>query len=198
MVCVSCGHDQVKDNPGHARRNVLAWSGKALIFDKVHDKKNTVSIDAISRRPRSMRMDIKATLGIYVGSLVWNDSQMQVLLAREKKFLSGPANADSMQTLLKMQLDPQALLDIFWNDPLPVREWSCVTDAVGGLVQSCKHKSLGITVVWQEREGRHRLIEVDSPKANVQLSIKELEEDVELKPSTFVLKAPESFQLISM
>ncbi len=198
LICfflISCGHNQVKESGGH--KTTAAWRGKALIFDKVHDKKNTVSMEVISRRPKSMRMDISAVLGIYIGSFVWNDSRMQVLLAREKKFINGPANADSMQELLKMQIDPQVLLDIFWDNPFSKAEWNCEVDAVG-LSKSCKHKTLAIRVIWQEREGHHRLIEIDSPKVNAQLSLNDLEEDVEIKPTTFQLKAPESFRMITL
>ena len=144
-----------------------------------------------------MRMDLSAILGVYVGSLVWNDSQMQVLLAHDKKFINGPATADSMQELLKMPIDPQALLDIFWENPLSNREWVCELDQVG-LSKICKHKSFAIKISWQERDGRHRLIEIDSPKANVQLSLTESEDSYEVKPSTFQLKAPEGFRIITL
>lgn len=96
-----------------------------------------------------------------------------------------------------MQMDPQVLLDIFWDDPLPKTEWTCEADAIG-FSKSCKHKTLAIRIIWQEREGKHRLIEIDSPKLNTQLSLNELEEDVELKPTTFQLKAPDSFRMINL
>ncbi len=122
---------------------------------------------------------------------------MQVLLAREKKFINGPANSDSMQELLKMPIDPQVLLDIFWDNSFPKSEWNCDVNPLGQ-AKICQHKSVGIRVIWQEREGHHRLIEIDSPQVNAQLSINELEEDIELKASTFQLKAPDSFRKINL
>ncbi len=153
-------------------------------------------MEVISKRPKSMRMDISAVLGIFVGSFAWNDTDMQVLLAREKKFIIGPANSDSMQELLKLQMDPMALLDIFWDENLPSQEWTCEQENL--LPKICKHKSLEIQVTWQERKDHHRLIEIDSPKINAQLSLTQLEEDVNLTPTTFKLKAPESFKVIHL
>ncbi len=195
---MSCGHDQIKENNiDHSKKSALAWRGKALIFDKVHDKKNTVSLEVVSRRPKSMRMDISAVLGVYVGSFVWSDSQMQVLLAHDKKFITGPANIDSMQELVKLPIDPVALLNIFWDEPLSNREWSCELDT-GGLSKVCHHKTYAVRVTWTERDGRHRLIEIESAKINAQMSLNESEESPELKPNTFQLKAPEGFRMITL
>ncbi len=194
----SCASNQIKESrTDNSKKSVLAWRGKALIFDKIKDSKNTVSLEVISSRPKNMRMDVTTTLGFYIGSFVWNESQMQILLARDKKYITGPANADSMQEILKMQIDPLALFNIFWEEHLANREWSCEFDHVG-LSKICKHKALMVQVIWQERSGRHRLIEIDSPKVNTQLSLTEGDEKVELKSTSFQLKAPEGFRNIKL
>ncbi len=153
-------------------------------------------MDVISKRPRSMRIDVSAVLGIFIGSFTWNDSQMQVLLAREKKFITGPATSESMQELLKLPIDPVVLFNIFWDENLSPKEWTCVQENL--LPKNCKHKTLDILVTWQERSNHHRLIELDSPKVNAQLSLTQLEEDVSLNAGTFLLKAPPKFQKIDL
>ncbi len=195
-ILSACAFNQTKENAlDHSKKSILAWQGKALIFDKVKDKKNTVSLEVVSRRPKNMRMDISAILGVYVGSFVWNENQMQILLAREKKFIVGPANVESMQEILKLQIEPVALFNIFWDEPLSAAEWNCELDQLKRM-KLCRHRTLAIQIVWQERDGRHRLIEIDSAKINTQLSINEIEEDTEIKASTFQLKLPEGFKLI--
>jgi outer membrane lipoprotein-sorting protein len=195
MVAFSCAHQAPKENKIIGQK-VKAWRGKALIFDKIKDRKNTISLDVISKYPRLLRMDISAVLGIFIGSFTWNESQMQVLLAREKKFISGPANSNSMQELLKLQIDPTALLNIFWDENLSSNEWTCIQENL--LPKSCKHKNLEIMITWHERAKLHRLVEIDSPKVNAQLSLTQLEEDVNLNANTFQLKAPANFQKMDL
>lgn len=197
-IQMSCVQTPIKESaPDYSKKLVMAWRGKALIFDKIKDKKNTVALEVVSRRPKNMRIDISATLGIYVGSFVWNEHKMEILLARDKKFIVGPASADSMQEILKMQIDPQALLDVFWEQPLSPREWNCERDR-SELTKLCKHKTLAVQIIWQERSPRHRLIEIDSQKVNTQLSLNEVEEAPEIKASTFQLRAPEGFKNITL
>ena len=197
VLLSSCAHQTQKENKELSLRPaVLAWHAKSLIYDKLKERRNTVSMEIISQRPRSIRMDISAMLGIYVGSFAWNELGMQMLLAREKKFITGPANSDSMQELLKLQIDPVALLDIFWDENLPQAEWVC--EQQNHLPKVCKHKNLAIQVTWQDRQNHHRLIEIDSPKVNAQLSLTQIEEEVNWTPATFHLKAPENFTVVQL
>ena len=95
-----------------------------------------------------------------------------------------------------MELDPVVLLNIFWDENPLSKEWNCELE--NSLPKFCKHKVMAVQITWQERKGHHRLIEIDSPKVNAQLSLDQLEEDVHLTATTFHLKAPENFKLIRL
>lgn len=192
LLCVallsSCATTPKKELPvGHRESQ---WHGSFSIKDKETNKSNSLVIDALAREPSELRLEITTQLGIPIASIAINHSRIQALLPQQKKYIEAPANAESMGRIARMAIEPQVLIDIFFDNNLAQRRgWSCDN----AQEQRCAHAQSQASVTWSKREGNPRQFEIDSPRADGHFSIKELSTKVEFDQQTFKLNPPASY-----
>lgn len=197
LSLTSCTSTSVKEKKYEPTKNLSAWQVQVHVHDKIKDKNNSVQLDVIGLYPKKLRMDISAILGIYVGSFAWNDQEMQMLLAREKKFISGKANRESMQELLKLPLDPVVLSQLFWDQKLGGSDWKCSLDS-NLHPQKCEQADLKIQIEFKERTPDTRIVMIDSPKIEAEMNIQKYQKEIHTDSQTFLLTAPENFSVIRL
>jgi len=167
-----------------------SWTGKALIENKQSKKSQMVNLDLIAQQPSKLRLEVSATLGVSVATLALKDGVMAYMIPREKKFASGPARPAAFRNLIGIALAPADFMNLLFDRPLDPRVWVCSNER-------CRHDRQDLQIVWKEREGARRLIEISSSKMAVTLRLTESSSKVEPRPEIFELTPPNGFQVLN-
>lgn len=179
------------------------WEAKTLVVDKRKNKSNTLSVDFVARQPRQMRMEVTTTIGVHLASFVLNGDRVAYSLSRERRYVSGPAEAAMMRDLIAMAIDPKVILDILFDRMLNPSEWSCQVNE-NRLPQSCVNANLVaassglIRIDWSERSQHKRVVKIQAPSADVTLVIRETSSKVEITDNLFTLQAPAGFRTVKV
>jgi hypothetical protein len=167
------------------------WHGSFAIKDKQNNKSNNLVMDALSREPNQLRLEITTQLGIPIASIVMNNNRLQALLPQQKRFIDAPATAQAMGKIARVPIEPAVLMDLLFDTGLNERKgWSCDNNSE----QRCVHAASSASVVWRKREGSPRQFLLDSPRAEGNFSIREVTTKVEFNESTFNLNPPASYK----
>ncbi len=180
-----------------------SWEAKALVVDRRKNKSNTLSVDFVARQPRQMRMEVTTTIGVHLASFVLNGDRVAYSLSRERRFVTGPAEAAMMRDLIAMAIDPKVILDLLFDRMLNPTEWNCQVSETR-LPQSCVNSNLAaasnglIRIDWSERSQHKRVVKIQAPSADVTLVLREISSKVEIKDSLFTLQAPVGFRTVKV
>jgi hypothetical protein len=171
------------------------WRGKALVKDLKKSKSGSLDLEIIAHEPSQLRMEIMGSFGVHVASVAMNGEKVQVLLTREKKFVTAPANEEGLSRLLPLKISPPDLLRVLFDRSLP--KWKCQDTGPknGGGERNCTNGDGNgqVTVKWQKQgEGRRR-IQIGSAEAKADMVLQEAKAKVEVKDSAFELHAPSGF-----
>jgi hypothetical protein len=170
------------------------WHGKALVKNAANGKSGTLTLDVLAKEPSQLRMELVGPFGVHVASIALNGEEVRYVLTREKRYVSGPAEADALVRLVPVRIPPKALLAILFDRQFPKEDWTCANDPATQLNVSCTHKGEPVTVRWLERNGRARRLQIAAAEAEVEMYIEEAKTKAEFKPETFVLSAPSGYK----
>jgi hypothetical protein len=170
------------------------WRGKALVRDLKKSKSGTLDLEIVAHEPAQLRMEIIGSFGVHVASIAMNGDTVQVLLTREKRFVTAPANEDALSRLIPLKISPPDLLRVLFDRDLP--KWKCqdVTLKNGSAERDCTNGNPSpVMIKWQgQGEGRRR-IQIGSAEAKADMVLQEAKAKVELTGDSFVLQAPSGF-----
>ena len=173
--------------------NKAKWSAKLLIRDMKDVRSQIVNADIVAFRPDRLRMELSTPIGIYVASFVMNHETVKYALPKDKRFVEGPATAQSMKSAVGVGLDPHLFIDILFDAEPTEKTWVCKRDKKGFL-ESCENKSEGVSVSWADREMAKKRIEVKTAEFILQVALKGFSTKVEESPSLFELAQPEGYK----
>lgn len=173
-------------NEGH-------WKAKALIRDKEQSRSYIVNLNFNLVRGQRTRMDVASALNTAVASLLTDDKEVRYIMFDSKRFYFGKPQADVMRPILSIPLDPRWIQNLLFDIPIAEKSWSCTQDSAG-LVQNCTDSVTGLKISWSQRMGPKKTVNIDHPKAMVQINVQTFKSKVEDRKNLFTLEAPEGYQ----
>lgn len=170
------------------------WRAKALIKDKAQDRSYIVNLNFNAQKSNQARLDVTTTLGTGVASLLVTPTEVRYVLLDAKRFYYGTPQPDVMRPILALPFDPRWIQNLFFDEPIQDKSWTCTRDASGDFVADCKDAVTGTQVTWSARHGEKKTILIEHPKASVQINVQTYQPKVEDRKNLFVLEAPEGYQ----
>lgn len=167
------------------------WETKIKVKDLKNEKTQSVSLDLLGEKNGRLRMEATALMGFPVASYVLSGDEFRCAVYNQKRYYEGPANAESMRTLLKVDLSPALFREIaFEQEPAG---WACRKDAVG--VQACTKGDMAVT--W-ERVAGGKKVHIASPQFEIDWVFGAPKTEVQVKQDSFNLVPPQGFQIIRL
>lgn len=194
LLIAGCKTQPVRmDNVGQAN-----WRARALITDKEHAKKYILVLEMNAIRNERMRVDATSTLGQPIASLVATDSEVRYFTTESKKFYFGPPRPDSLKSILAIPFDPRWLQNILFDEPIAAKNWTCKTDEKG-LLTECLDKNTDMKIVWRNRQGEGRNIDIIHAKGEIQMSFRSFNRKIDgPADKLFALQPPPGFQEVKI
>lgn len=167
------------------------WETKIKVKDLKTEKTQSVSLDLLGEKNGRLRMEATALMGFPVASYVLAGGEFRCAVYNQKRYYAGPASAESMRTLLKVDLSPGLFRDVaFEQEPAG---WTCRKDAVG--VQACTKGDLAVT--WERMAGGKK-VHIASPQFEIDWVFGAPKTEVQFKQDSFHLEPPQGFQIIRL
>ena len=174
---------------------IAQFSSQIRINDKVQNKEHVLSAQ-LKTFELSLRADLTATLGVYVGSIVIQPQKLKMLLARERKFYETNNVHVSLQKFIGVDVKP-SWLAAFIRDESPGKEFSC-TFTFDQKPMHCVSTKEDLVMNWLLREDTQRVIVVKSPQFDLQISITDKQPKVQDPSEVFRLEAPKGYQVLPL
>lgn len=169
------------------------WRAKALIKDNEQSRSYVVHLDFNLVKDQRMRMDVTTALGTGVASLIANNKEVRYALYDSKRFYYGTPQPGVMRPILSLPFDPRWIQNLLLDIPIAEKSWSCEKDNQGVLL-SCSDSVTGLKISWTARNGQSKTIQIDHPKASVQINVRSFKPKVEARANLFTLEPPPGFQ----
>lgn len=170
------------------------WRGKALVNNWRTKQKAYLDLDVLAREPSWLRMEITGSFGVHVASIALNGNRVSSILTQEKRFIDGPASADTLVRVVPIRIPPDALLALLFERELPKDEWTCDYDRVTKLAVFCTHRGGDVAIKWLEREGRNRRLKITAKEADIEMTLDQAKSKVEFNDSAFQLVSPAGYK----
>jgi uncharacterized protein YcfL len=177
------------------QKTVQRFNTQAVYLDKKKQKTQQINLEVVARRNLNLRLDAKVIMGVHIASVVMNPDRIQVALHAERKSYDGPASQKVLQRALRLPLHPLVFHAMLYRQAMKGSGWQC--EVAGGKVMACKQESAGLTVSWEDLEDSETMVTADSKNFQLQWKIP-TPENVEERPSYFVLKIPDSYDKLSL
>lgn len=183
----------------------VIWNidSKAQITDKTKDSTNSVSLDIFLKRNESIRMEVTATLGYQVGSLLMNRTQLQYAIHPQKYFIQGPFAARTLKPLFKQEIDPLILWSIIHDESLQKRGFQC--SMAGTLIENCKNDMATVQIEQRGELGANgrsvdgqKKVTLENNSLKMVWIFKSREPSQASQNETFVLVRPKEYKLITI
>lgn len=195
---------QTKPTASLADGSVI-WNidSKAQITDKVKDSTNSVSLDIFLKKNEAIRLEISATLGYQVGSLLMNRSSLQYAIHPQKYFIQGPFAGRTLKPLFKQEVDPLILWSIIHDESLQKRGFQCAP--AGTLIENCKNEFATVQIEQRGEIGANgrsvdgqKKITLENENIKMVWIFKSREASDVSQNETFVLVRPKEYKLITI
>jgi hypothetical protein len=171
------------------------WQAKALVRDKSERRSAIVNLEIRSIKHDKFRMDVTAALGHPVASLVIDGKEMTYVLFETKQYFRGTPSSASLKPVINVPLDPRIIDNIFFDEPITEKEWTCTRDRHNYLAE-CRRLTSDLVITWSERKGRRKLVNIENGTTLVQINVTSFQPKVEQNPNPFILNPPKSFKMI--
>lgn len=182
-------------NSINQQKTVQRFNTQAVYLDKKKQKTQQINLEVVARRNLNLRLDAKVILGVHIASVVMNPDRIQVALHAERKSYDGPASQKVLQRALGLPLHPLVFHAMLYRQAMKGAGWQCET--ANGKVMACKQESSGLSVAWEDLEDSETMVTADSKNFQLQWKIPN-PDNVEERPSYFVLKIPDSYDKLSL
>lgn len=169
------------------------WEAKALIKDLKGKKQNTVSLEVVAEKSNALRMEVSGTMGVSVASFLMTGETVQYAIHTQKRAFSGKNSEKALSPLFQISLNPKYLENIFFDESISEKNWSCTQDNQG-LVARCERLSDRLQIEWKERNGENKRVLIQSPEFEVQVLVKSFTTKVEDPGVLESLTIPESYR----
>lgn len=171
------------------------WQARVKVVDEKRPSKSPIPLSVQFRAHglEKLRIDLTTLSGFYVGSVLVEEKKFKALMARDRKFYSGPATAEVMKKILRLPVDPVWLSRLLFEQP--DESWKCEIDSRNYL-KSCTDEKHRLTVEWKNRALSKRDVSIKIANYKIDFSFHEFSEEITQPEKAFVLSAPPAFRHI--
>lgn len=173
-----------------------SWSSKAQIRDLIKNKQQNVGIDLYAIKDQKMRMEVSATLGYQVASVVMDPEEISYVVYPQKRHYYGKNSENAFAKVLGISINPMNLSNIAFDQPIRGRGWTCSQGETGQL-KSCENLESKTEVRYVSREEGRKKVHILSPNFEM-IWVLEPPEALEAKPEIFTLKVPSGYKEIKI
>ncbi len=170
------------------------WETMAQINELKPKKTHRVSIDILAVKNEKMRMEITATLGYRVASILLDREGYKAAIYPQKKFYQG-TDENAFAQVSKLPISSRALFSIVFDEPIVGPGWACGKETAT-LPKKCVQASSRIQVEWFKKPNGAKLVKVTSPKVEMNWFFQNPDVNFAEKPELFNLNVPEGYQVI--
>lgn len=174
-----------------------SWETKAQIKDLKRNKEQTVSIDMYSVKNKNLRMEVSATLGYQVASVVMDPEQISYVVYPQKRFYNGRNSDNAFSKVLGISIHPMNLSNIAFESPIRGKGWTCSQNE-SGLLKSCENKDSKTQVQYVSREEGRKKVRILSPNFEMIWVLEAPDTSFQPKPEIFTLKVPNGYREVKI
>lgn len=128
-----------------------------------------------------------------MGTLILNNKKFELLLPRESRYYFGRATPAALRPALKVDFDPQILVDVLFDRAPSGKAWSCSYDSEKRPLE-CQNKTSRHLIRFDRANADRRRVLVQSSKFELQLALQEGATKVEPDSSWLSLSVPADYQ----
>ncbi|WP_051056723.1 DUF4292 domain-containing protein [Pseudobdellovibrio exovorus] len=155
---------------------------------------NSVTIEIALLPQQAIRMEISATLGVSVATVVMTPTQISYLLHSNKQFYTGPFHEKTLYPVFKKNIDPTILWRVVHDQVPQSAQLKCEVDADKRPLV-CRD-SEGTLVKWQYLADHRRRIDITSNRFEMRWLFTHQSVMSNYQNETFVLKKPSDYKEI--
>ena len=188
-LLVSCKTEPAKVLTGEAPRQ---YDTKAQI--KSDNESNTVKIQIALLPQKAIRLEITATLGVSIASILVTPSQIRIALHSSKEFITGPFNERTLFPVFRQNISPRLLWKIVHDQSPATATLKCELDQNQRPI-TCAGTD-GTTLNYTYESAVRRRIAIKNNKFEMDWIFKDQSQLPTYQNETFVLKKPDSYKEI--
>lgn len=165
---------------------------KALI--KNDNESNTIKIEIALLPKKAIRLEISASLGVSVATVLLTPNEIAYALHSTKQFSIGPFNEKTLYPVFKKNIDPRILWRVINNQPMTNLNLKCVTNDESRPV-TCVSVD-GTTIKWTYEVPPRKRVDIISNRFEMSWLFRDQRLFTGSQNETFVLKKPDNYQEI--
>lgn len=173
-------------------KDAVLIQSKALI--KNENESNTVKIEIALLPEKAIRLEISASLGVSIATVLLTPDEIVCALHSSKQYVSGPFNAKTLYPIFKKKLDPRILWYAIHNRSMASLKMECKEDAQKRPIK-CQGPE-GTLIRWKYDEAPRKRIDIISNSFEMNWIFRDLSPLEMTQNRTFVLKKPTNYQEI--
>jgi hypothetical protein len=183
--------------PVFSNLNQGRFKAKVLVRSSKEGKAQIVNADVRAINNEKMRIDVTSPVLTHLASLTLKGQELTFIVIPDKVGYRGQTGRNALAPILKVPIDPILLYNVFFDQPVQNKNWTCTDDAKG-LLAECKELRGSLKIKWVSRDREKRTIEITHATATMQINIYDYEKDADLSDAKFDLKVPDSFKVIKI
>lgn len=172
--------------------DVILIQSKAQI--KNDGETNTVKIEIALLPKKAIRLEITASLGVSVASVLLLPNSVTYALHTTKQYAIGPMHEKSLYPLFKKNIDPRILWRIINNQAMGNLNLECTVNSKQW-PEKCVTTD-GTLIKWTYDEYPRKRIDIISNRFEMSWLFRDQKLSKEPQSKTFVLKMPEGYKEI--
>ena len=189
FILSACQSQQVRPLTNEEGR---VFETKAQI--KTPQETNTVKIQVALLPNKSIRLEVSATLGISVASVLVTPAQIRIALHTQNTFITGPFHEKTLYPLFKQNISPRLLWKIIHDQNPATAQLKCELNELQKPTFCIAQDRTQIN--WTYEGGSRRRIDIKNNRFEMNWIFKDQLQLPEYQTETFVLKKPESYKEI--
>lgn len=161
---------------------------------KSNSETNTVKIQIALLPNKAMRMEVTATLGISIATVLVTPANIRIALHNSKEFITGPLNEKTLYPVFRQNVSPRVLWKIVHDQNPAWANLKCELNELGKPL-SCIGLD-GTTVSYSYETAIQRRILIKNNKFEMDWIFKDQMQLPAYQSETFVLKRPDTYKEI--
>lgn len=170
----------------------LLIQSKAIIKDQ--NESNSVKIEIALLPKKAIRMEITATLGVSVATVLMTPTEISYALHTTKQYAAGPFNEKTLYPIFRKNIDPRILWRMINDQPMTNLNLKCAMNLNSKPVKCIAVD--GTTFKWTYDEPPFKRIDIISNRFEMNWLFRGQSRIETSQNETFVLKKPDSYQEI--
>ncbi|MDX9730793.1 MAG: hypothetical protein RBT63_03390 [Bdellovibrionales bacterium] len=166
----------------------------------------SLRMEVVSRTPGYGRIEITGAMGVYGGTVVWNEEETKILLPGQKKFVVAPNSSRAFLAILPVEISPSEIEAILFDRDfdlkgLSARQITCKTERgksrsnAGEYKEICSNES-GFSLERTRGSEEIKFEARAGDSAKVSMALREVRSKVQERAELWQLEAPRGFRIV--